>query len=79
MTLFTKQELLLLTLIDFGIEEYDELNYEMKEKLYHFFKDKMPDEIKELQDKDTEAWNIEHQDKDTEAWIIEHLSEIPGV
>ena len=67
MTLFTKQELLSLTLIDFGIEEYDELNYEMKEKLYHFFKDKMPDEIKKLQDKDTEAWNIEH------------LSEIPGV
>jgi len=64
---FTVQEIALLSLIDFGIEEYDQVNDELKEKLYNFFKVEIPYGVKKC------------RDGDLDAWILTHLTEIPGV
>ena len=64
---FTVQEIALLSLIDFGIEEYDQVNDELKEKLYNFFEVKMTYCVKKC------------YDGDFDDWILANLKEIQGV
>jgi hypothetical protein len=61
---FTNQEIAMLSLVDFGLEEYGVINEELKEKLYNFFENVPIDE----------ANNGDH-----DQYIITHLTEIPGV
>jgi len=64
---FTRQEIALLSLIDFGIEEYDMIDDDLKEKLYNFFEVEMTYSVKKC------------RDRDLDIWILAHLAEIPGV